>query len=146
MDERVDESTLHNAFQSFGGGIRFIRLMRETGEAVVIFATEDAARAAAAQTVGEFSLGNFKCMVSYMGSKHRPSAPGGHRGAAVQSESNAPAADSTESAAGYKYDPKTGYYFHQASGEQTLGTTASSCVRARARVCVCVCVCVCCRC
>ena len=120
LDERVDESTLHNAFQSYGGtdGIRFIKLMRATHEAVVIFGSEDAALAAAAQTVGEFSLGNFNCMVTYMGSKQRPSAPARQQASKSRPESSAPAANSTESAAGYEYDPKTGYYFHQATGER----------------------------
>lgn len=119
LDERVDESTLHNAFVSYGGsgGIRFIRLMREKGEALIIFGSEAAARAAAAATVGEFSLGHVKCMVTYMGSKQRPSAPAGHRGAVTQSETTTSIGDRTESSAGYKYDPDSGYYFHEASGE-----------------------------
>eukprot|EP01043_Picozoa_sp_COSAG02_P011451 COSAG02_NODE_421_length_22605_cov_158.841198_17_plen_1221_part_00 len=135
LDERVDESTLHNAFQSFGGadGIRFIRLMRDSHEAVVIFGSEDAACAAAAQTVGEFSLGNFNCMVTYMGSKQRPSVPTRQQASTSRPESSAPAANSTESAAGYEYDPKTGYYFHQATGEKHYRVPSSRSVCARAR-------------
>jgi hypothetical protein len=107
--------------------------MRDSHEAVVIFGSEDAACAAAAQTVGEFSLGNFNCMVTYMGSKQRPSVPTRQQASTSRPESSAPAANSTESAAGYEYDPKTGYYFHQATGEKHYRVPSSRSVCARAR-------------
>eukprot|EP01046_Picozoa_sp_COSAG06_P027096 COSAG06_NODE_2369_length_6995_cov_7.327001_7_plen_211_part_00 len=110
------------------GGIR-LNLLREEHEAVIIFGDEATARAAAAVTVGEFSLGgSYKCMITYMGSKQRPAGAndttggggggsgGGGQQAPKQGDAPTVGAGGTEGGTDYQWDPETGYYFHQASG------------------------------
>ena len=116
LNPMVDESALYGAFQSMAGpgGIR-LRLDRATASAVIIFENEETALAAASKSVGgEFSLGASNCMVTYMGSKQRPSGPGGSSAGSSSGHAE-PAAGSTEAGGGYEWDAKSGYYYHAAS-------------------------------